>query len=277
MRLAIIDGDVLAYHACKPRWEKKVEYIEDNAIIRLDKNGKRVALEFTKEEDEKYLMECWENFKKDLQRLLDRIYCKDYLMAVKGPNNFRNLLYPEYKLHRHADPTKQNIFVPVLRRLAVAEDLAIESEGCEADDYMRIWAEEAKAAGIDYVICSIDKDLRCIPGKHIKITPNSKKDEGVNIEEVSEIEAMRHYYEQLLKGDPVDNIPGIPGIGGVKASKLLKGCKDEEEMQEIVIEEYLVMYGDKWKDFLLSNGKMIHLQKDPNDYFNLKGWPVPTC
>ncbi len=265
--LAIIDGDVLCYQACRARWEKKAKIEDGKSFIRLDEQGKRIQLEWTKEEDREYLEESWENFKKDLQTLLDSLYCTEYLMAVKGPDNFRNLLYPEYKLNRHADPNKQNVFVPILRKLAVAEDYAIESTGREADDLLRIWAEQARAAGDDYVICSIDKDLKCIPGNHW----NMKKNEKFLI---SEMEALRFYYEQLLKGDPTDNIPGVPRVGEVKASKLLQDKTTEEEFQEIVVEQYINAYGDDWYSYLNSNGKMIYLQKHENDYFSCSNWPV---
>lgn len=270
MTLAIIDGDVLCYQACANRWEKTKRTAGTNQIIQLDQEGKRVAVEWTKDEDRAYLEASWKKLKTDLQELLDSIFCTEFLMAVKGPNNYRNLMYPEYKLNRHADPTKQNAFVPVLRKLLVHEDLAIESDGREADDLMRIWAEQAREAGDDYIICSIDKDLKCTPGKHYLMHKDKKY-----IVIVSPEEARRHYYEQLLKGDPIDNIPGIPRIGDVKATKLLAPFNSEYDFQAQVVEQYLIAYGeDLWKDYLLSNAKMIHLQKTPNDYFSFDNWPL---
>lgn len=267
MTLAIIDGDVLCYQACKPRWEKKAKIKDGTSVISLDDDGKRVPLEYTKDEDREYLEASWENLQKDLSILLDTTFCTEYIMAVKGDDNYRYLMYPEYKLNRHADPTKQNTFVPVLRKLAVKSELAIEATGREADDLIRIWAEEAREAGDDYIICSIDKDLKCIPGKHWLM---HKKELIV----VSEEAAMRHYYEQLLKGDPTDNIPGVPRVGEVKAAKILEGYTTEEEFQERVVEQYILAYGDEWKSYLLANGKMIHLQKTPSDYFNFQTWPI---
>lgn len=266
--IAIIDGDVLCYQACKPRWEKKARIQDGVSYIPLDSNGKRIALEWTKEEDRYYLEESWENLQQDLNRLVDKVYCDEYLMAVKGFQNYRNFLYPEYKLNRHADPNKQNHFVPVLRQLAVAQELAVPSDGREADDLMRIWAEQCRAIEQDYIICSIDKDLKCIPGRHYLM----HKDEII---EISEHEALRHYYEQLLKGDPTDNIPGVPRVGEVKARKILESATTEQEFQERVVEQYLIAYGeDDWKHYLLSNGKMIYLQKHVHDYFSINSWPI---
>jgi len=265
--LAIIDGDVLAYQACRPRWQKKVVPVNGVYYVELDEHGKKVPLVFDKEEDREYLEESWLNFQEDLKTMTDALFCNDYLMAVKGDGNFRYGLLPTYKMNRHKDPSKQNNFVPLIRKLAVLEDLAVESINCEADDMMRIWAEEARLAGKDYTICSIDKDLKCIPGKHW----NMKKR---TLEEISVEAALKHYYIQLIKGDPTDNVRGVPGIGDVKAEKLLKSLSKEEEYQEVVVDQYMKGYGEDWEQQLIINGRMIYLQKHLNDHFRINDWPI---
>ena len=154
--LLLIDGDVLAYQACKPRWEGKAQtFVSLNEsgeavtkpVMELDAEGNKVEYEFTADEDRRYLEESWETFKNKLQSLLDANYATDYMMAVKGEDNFRNLLYPEYKLHRHDKVRTASLFVPALRQLAVLEGMAIASHGREADDLLRIWAEEARSVG----------------------------------------------------------------------------------------------------------------------------------
>jgi 5'-3' exonuclease len=267
--LAIVDADVLAYQACRSRWEKTASVNNNVAYIKLDEKGVRIPLEFTREEDKEYLKETWENFKNDLVRLLDAVYSTDYLAAVKGVNNFRNLIYPEYKMNRHKDPNKQNMFVPTIRQLAVAEGIAVPADGREADDLLRIWAEEARAANQDYIICSIDKDLRCIPGKHYYMKTGKER-----IFEMSEEAALKFYYTQLLKGDPTDNILGVPRVGEVRAARLLEPFNTEEEYQECVVEQYLLAYGPKWEEQLLVNGRLIYLQKHRYDYFDISNWPV---
>jgi hypothetical protein len=284
--LAIIDMDVLCYQCCESRWKLRCN-LNNEMVIQLDEAGNRKQLEFTKSEDSKYLRQCWDRFQKDHEKILESVYATDYVGAVKAPDietinedgtktkvqdNFRNLLYPEYKMNRHKDPNKQNLFVPILRKLAAAEEIAIEAKGREADDLLRIWAEEARAADRDYIICTIDKDLKCIPGRHYDMridTPDHKR-----IIEISESEALRHYYTQLLKGDPGDNIPGVPRIGDVKAAKLIARLNDEYAYQECVVNEYINAYGEHWLEYLNSNGKMLYLQRHPDDYFNCLEWEV---
>lgn len=265
--LLIIDGDVLAYQACKPRWQTKAKILGGTSYVSLDEDGNKIPLEYTAEEDAEYLERSWGNFKKDLELILDEHWTDNYLMAVKGPDNFRNILYPDYKLNRHKPEVKQNKFVPVIRKLAIKEGLAIDSEGREADDLMRIWAGEAANHDVDYIICSIDKDLRCIPGKH-----HNLKTKVTDF--VSQWEADRFYYQQLISGDPTDNIPGVPGIAAIKAAKALAGATTIEELQEVTVNMYIKAYGDEWKDYLLANGKLIHLQEDYHNYFQVSHWPI---
>lgn len=261
--MLLIDGDVLCYNACPSRYGMSEGVVK----IELNDDGTRKELVFSKDEDRRYLENAWDNFKDILETLKETHFCEDFLMAVKGPDNFRNLMYPDYKMNRHKDPSKTNQFVPVLRKLAVAEDLAVEAVGREADDLLSIWATEAKTAGVDTVICSIDKDLLCIPGAHYLMHKKT-------IVVISELEATRHFYEQLLKGDPTDNIPGVPRVGNVKAARLLENVRTEEEMQEVVVRAYIEAYDDAWLDFMRSNGKMLYLQKHPNDYFDPSWWPL---
>lgn len=282
--LAIIDADVICYQACYGIWEsylKKIGRITDTTkFIELDEEGQKRALELSPQDERIMLEKCWNNFKLTVQHFLDELYCDEFLAVVKGKDNFRDVIYPEYKKHPsrlNPDPLKRNRFVPILRQLAVMEDYAIAADGRESDDYLRIWAEEARVAGDPFVILTNDKDMRCIPGKYANIHRGSNvslKDWRLVVEDITEEQAMRHYYAQLLSGDPTDNIPGIPGVATKTALKLLKGSNTEEEMQDVVVSNYLLAFPNTWYSTLLTNGKMIHLQKDLNDYFRIRDWKI---
>lgn len=279
-RIALIDGDTVAYYACRPRHpiNGKDSFVklsdadrtdhEPMNTIKYDENGKKIPLVYTPAQDRVYLEQSWNNFKKDTTALISKVKADDFMMAVKSSFNFRDDIYSEYKQHRKKTPeNNQYPFVPTLRKLAIKEGLAIEAYGREADDMIRIWSNEVTLNGDTYVICTIDKDMKCIPGEHY----NLKHKEFF---EMSEADSRRFYYEQLIKGDPTDNIPGIPGWGPVKATEWVAWCQTEDDYQEAVAEAYLGVFGDEWKDYLLANGKMIHLQAHPEDYFNLQDWPV---
>lgn len=275
--LALIDGDVLCYRACKPRWVKNSRKLGGQAFFDLDDAGKPIPQQYTAEEDAEYLETCWKNFPKELDMLLGELWSTDYLMAVKSPTNFRDVLFDGYKDKRklaastghQSNPVGR--FVPSIRRLAVKAGYAIEAHDREADDYLRIWATEAERAGDPFTVCSIDKDLRCIPGQHLVMGRGQDKH---RIIQVSQQEARELYYAQLLAGDPTDSIPGLPGVGLITAKKLLKGCETDAEFQEAVVAQYIAQYDDDWHHNMLINAKLIHLQRDLNDYFSLAEWPL---
>ena len=277
--LAIIDGDVLAYQACRARWGNTIT--QDNVRVReLDDDGRIIQDAYSKEQDAQYMRDSWKNFQQDLGDLLETVFADDYVMAVKGDGDFRKLLYPDYKMNRHGDDVAKRYisdFVPAIRQLAVLSDIAIPANMCEADDLVRIWAEEARAAGQDFVICSIDKDLRCIPGLHYVMHTDPKKRGPLT---VTEDEATRFYYAQLIMGDPTDKIPGVPRVGPVKANAMIAGCESVEEMQEAVVRAYLKAYPieehgpNGWFEQFLLNGKLIHIQTRWDDYFECHKWPI---
>jgi len=265
MAILLIDGDVLCYMACKPRWLDKIK--DEVVFHNIDSDGVLVAPVYTKEENHQYIKESFENFKKELEFLSESLFTTDYIVAVGGRYNFRNYLYPLYKANRKSNNLSQKAAVSVLRRLLVKKQVAVSSEYCETDDVLRIWAEECRFNGIDYIICTIDKDLKCIPGKYYNL-------KNKTLETISEEDALRYFYEQLLKGDPVDNIPGLFRVGDVKAKQWLSPYNKEKDFQEIVVTKYIEHYGDNWYDQLLSNGKLLYLQKHKNDYFTMRDWPL---
>lgn len=260
--LALIDGDVFAHRCCMSRFLTNVDGKVFQRVV-LDKD----SVDFTEEEDLEYFNQSWELFKKSVDEAVENCYTDKYIMAVKHSENYRSVLYPEYKMNRHKDPSKMNKFVPLIRKRAVSEGMAVEAIGREADDLLCMWAYSAMAANEPYIILSIDKDLKCIPGWHYNIKSQEKV-------QVSRHEADRFFYQQLLSGDPTDNIPGLPKVGPVKAAEALLNTFDEEEMQEIVVGMYMTKYPKEWYEMLLSNGKMLYLQRHEDDYFKISHWPV---
>jgi len=104
---------------------------------------------------------------------------------------------------------------------------AVMVSGMEADDAIGIDATTAHKA----LIVTIDKDLDMIPGYHYNFV---KKE----FYKVSEFDAYKNFYRQMLSGDTIDNIPGLPGLGKVKAEKRLEGAKTREELEALVRAEY---------------------------------------
>jgi 5'-3' exonuclease len=123
--------------------------------------------------------------------------------------------------------------------------------GQEADDAMGIAAYALEPG--EYCICTIDKDLDMIRGDHFNFTKDLRY-------YITEEEGIRNFYKQILTGDRVDNVIGIKGIGEVKAERILKECKDENEMYTAVLEAY---QGDEAR--VLENGQLLWIRRQANE------------
>lgn len=209
--IALIDSDIVAFRAAATVPDREAE---DIAILRCDKT---------------------------MQDILDATESDQYKSFVTGPGNFRKHINPEYKANRK--DKEPPIHLQACREFLINEWNTEVCEGYEADDALGInqtignsvhhsMLLEGQNCSPATVICTIDKDLDMIPGLHF----NWVKGE---IYEVSEIEALKFFYKQLLIGDKSDNIVGVVGIGKVKASKLIDHLKTEEEMLEVVKSFYI--------------------------------------
>jgi hypothetical protein len=265
MLVILTDGDVVAHMACERAWGEKVEYFRLHGIDMDRFKGAASIPGYSPRDDVKTWGKCVNLFHSILKDLSEALFSDNMLMAMKDGKNFRDRIYHEYKRDR-GKWRIPNPFVQMIRDYAVKEGLALHAGDKEADDLLRIWAEECRFYDIPFVVASIDKDLKCIPGKHY----NLKKKV---LEEVTDLSAMQLYYSQLLSGDPTDHIPGLPRIGPVKALKAIEHCDTPEQCQEVVCGMYFEVYHGEWEDYLLANGKLIHIQKSWNDYFTLKEWP----
>jgi len=252
--MLLIDGDVICYKACPDRFR--------DIPLQLDADGKKVEVNFTMGENVKYMEQCWAKFKKLIIEMQERLFKDQVLIAVKGDGNFRDDVFSEYKANRKSRPANYlGEIVKELRLRAIRELGAIPSDGREADDLLRIWKVERDAQGLDSIICSIDKDLLTIPGEHYVI----HKDESVTM---TKAESCSFFYQQLIKGDPTDNIKGCIGIGDKKAFALIAPCKDEIEMRIVAEATYRDVYGDDgWLEMLVLCGQLVHLQRNFDDVF----------
>lgn len=171
-----------------------------------------------------------------------------FILALSDPkrNYFRQEIY-RYKPYKgnRSDEDWFKIWRPViLEQLTILGGQALE--GIEADDILSYLAEILTKIGEDYVICSPDKDLRQIPGKHFDYSkkPAEGEFQVINpIVVVTKEEAEYFFYQQLLQGDSSDNIAGIPKMGPVNAKKLLNSIEDRIYYHREVLAKYCDSFG----------------------------------
>jgi len=178
-----------------------------------------------------------------IENTLNEVEATEYRLFLTSPDNFRKHIYPEYKANRTATKPKHLQF---LRDYLVESWQGTVAEKMEADDYLGINQHESS------IICSIDKDLLQVPGKHYNFV---KKE----FYEVDGETGSRNFYTQLLTGDTSDNIKGIAGIGPVKAKKALAEATNEYEMFCIVRDMYK---NDEW---MIMNGRCLHILRSLDD------------
>ncbi len=176
-----------------------------------------------------------------------------------------------------------------IRNFLVDHRKAIEIHGMEADDALSIaqWEDyneclnfrmkEAEDNGentldvfYDFkrfsqtVICSRDKDLDMVPGWHYCWGCGKQKEKKIWWQD--EIEGLKCFYNQLLTGDTVDNIPGLFGVG--KSSQLLVRvglCSTELCMYQVVLEEYEKRFGSYAEQFLTENARLLWMLREEGE------------
>lgn len=187
-----------------------------------------------------------------ISEFLDNLQMMDGIDEVwgylTGSNNFRNEIAKTapYKGNRvMAKPYHYQLLREYMERAWGFEVI----DGMEADDAIGI--ESYRHEPDETIIVSIDKDLNMIRGHHYNFVKEEKYF-------VTEEEAIRNFYLQILTGDKVDNIIGLDGIGPVKSKKLLKDCNTELEMYEAVLKAY---DGDEAR--VLENARLLWILREP--------------
>jgi DNA polymerase I len=210
------------------------------ALIDADIVAYRVACTLQEDDAEDFVYARAEDL---VDQILVNTEATEYRLFLTGKNNFRYSIYPEYKAHR---PTEKPFWLEKCRQYLIATFNAEVIDEQEADDALGIAQTE------DTIICSIDKDLLMIPGRHY----NFVKDE---FQEVTNDSGMRHFYMQCLTGDRSDNIKGIEKIGPKKAEKILAGCVTEQELFNAVRDAY-----SNDEEFLM-NGRVLWIRRKENE------------
>mgnify|MGYP006115749157 FL=1 len=239
------------------------------------------------------LSHCLQVLKDMLQAPLDLIPHNQHRILVTKGTNFRHDLatIKEYKAGRSAKPFYHAEMVEYMDTYWDAICLP----NLEADDLVGMWHTQ------DSTCVGIDKDLLTVPGLHY----NYKKKKYL---EVTELDALRYFYTQLLEGDGADNIKGLPacssesikkyglpgaainGCGKLSAAKVLQGADSEAEMFQrvrdcwlsynkqanILIKGYKdICEQDTDKD-ILETGRLLHLTRELTEDGSPVLWEFPS-
>lgn len=217
-----------------------------------------------------------------IQHIVNAVQAHDYVLVLSGKGNFRNEIAKQepYKGNR-VDFVKPYNWKTVGDHIIEAyPDKVMIIDGYEADDWLAI---EQRKYPEDTVICSRDKDLATCHGWHYRWACGEKQPE-IHKHWISEYEAKKFFFKQMLTGDNTDNIMGCgkriqmmwggksvrrrKGIGDVKARQLLADCKTVEDMFEMVKMQYQHTFIDEWEDVMLENARLLFIGQTPDNLFD---------
>lgn len=183
------------------------------------------------------------------------------LWLTPGVGNFRDTLATRAKYKGNRDAMARPTHYAAIRDYLIDKWGAAYTAGQEADDAIGI----DMTTYPDSVCVSFDKDLLQLPGTHYNWVT---KEESV----VVKSKGTKFFYQQVLSGDPVDNVPGCAGIGPVKAAKALDECKSSAECWTKVLSVYVDVYGEKdGPVFALETARLVYVRRKAEEL-----WKPPT-
>lgn len=147
-----------------------------------------------------------------IENILKVTGADNFSLYLTGKGNFRDEVATILPYKGNRDKSHRPRYYKELRGYLLNVWDAELIEGMEADDACGIEVYSIKEPS---VVCTIDKDLLMLEGRHY----NYKRGEFCDI---NEEEGWRRFYLQTLTGDASDNIPGLYKVTGTKATKAIK-------------------------------------------------------
>tara|TARA_R100001460_G_scaffold3427_1_gene10394 strand:- start:752 stop:1468 length:717 start_codon:yes stop_codon:yes gene_type:complete len=201
MTILLIDGDIIAYQSAAAT-EVTVAWDDDLWTV----HG--------------YASETNAHADQTITRLMEKADCSRCIVMLSSRNNFRKELDPEYKANRVGK--RKPVTLSAVREHLFDNYKAMIGDPVEADDLLGILLTKNPEK---YIVWSIDKDLKQIAGRHLT-------DDGVVT--ITQEEADRAFWTQVLTGDTADNYKGISGVGPKTAEKILDADDGKTYWQKVL-------------------------------------------
>lgn len=239
--ILLIDADSIAYISCLCKKEEDPEgegFVRDieTAKTKFDEGIHRIFAAL----DEKYGRQ---------------VYL--YKVFIGGKNNFRKVINPMYK-HRR-DTKKKPPLLGELQDYIYFQYDAHVSIGLETDDTVAAtWYDITSTdfeGEYDVVIASLDKDYKQLPNLLFFDYYHTR----FELTFVSEHEACKNFYMQMLMGDSADDVVGVKGMGVKGAEALLSDAATPMQMFIKAYRKYVEVYRAKAGREWVKNHTMLKL------------------
>lgn len=245
MTVALIDGDILAYQAAIVS-EKETDWGDGLWTLHAFEDEAMTAFETT------------------LNGILNKVGTESSIIFFSDSKNWRKDVLPTYKSNRSG--TRKPMLLQFIRRWAMDRFVCGLKDTLEGDDLLGITATQEPKG--DYVICTIDKDLKTIPGKHY----NFGKEEFFEIDEDT---ADYWHMIQTLTGDVTDGYSGCPGVGIKTAEKLLQSVSSHDRWDVVVKAYAKAGFGEEEALTQARVARILRASEYDQDTGTVKLWEPP--
>lgn len=239
-RVLLIDSDSIIYTSVynPNRYLKNVVDEETGNLVRISMTNEEIN-NISQEEKNADLEECKFRFRNTIQEICNTIEAfyniEKIILCCSGKNNFRYLLYKDYKANRKTTLP----FLKELRQYIIDELEAFPAPYGEADDSLyHFW----KMYNKNVIIATIDKDIK---SSCYGIFYNYKKYENISGEfyKVTKEESKYNLCTQIITGDTGDNVNLCPKKGIKYAEKVLILGSTNYQYKKVLLKTYI----EAWK------------------------------
>ena len=174
---------------------------------------------------------------------LNEIYdIKEFITFNNSKGNFRKILDKNYKANRNTSEVPS--VLTELHNYVTESYNGVSKYSLETDDLVATyWNNISKEDGRDSVIIvSIDKDYKQFPALIYNYRYKHRC-----VYDITPLEALYNFYEQMIIGDSVDNVNYCKGYGKKYAEKLLTDCTSHYQFTKKVYELFRKIYKQKAK------------------------------
>ena len=286
-KLAVIDGDILAYRAAAANEKRTVKATHNDTLEERVFDTATKFKEWAGSEAGSYTLEpqqqaddleyAFKTLKSMIQNITDAAKCENYHIVISGSNNFRLELPLPTRYKDSRSESIKPLQLPDCKKYLINFQGAEIAEG-EADDLLTAYMYQGYRDDEYVVQCSLDKDAKhgagwlfdwttmdepeLIEGYGgleliLKPTAKMKADGTPQMEKIIKGKGRAFLYFQMVFGDPVDcykpcEIAKVK-FGEVGAYELLKNATNDKEALEAVVRQYKKWYPKPvtyrcWKD-----------------------------
>jgi hypothetical protein len=185
-----------------------------------------------------------------------------YYGALSCPSAecFRRNIYKvrPYKGTRPKIAEHMEFWKPVITNILV-EDHGFQCvKELEADDLVCYLASSNRDnPDVETIICSPDKDVKQIPGKHFDYRSAKFSDITPEI-------ADYLFWCSMIEGDDIDGVAGLPGYGPVKAKTMFKGQLSTNYRQLVELAYFKHFGGEYYASMIFTETYMTLRMVDQN-------------